>query len=363
MVPMKLARRRRRLEVLGLLLAAGFAVSSCGDARGPAESGPAALLPGLQPCDLPDGPVAVFWGTDEGEGFPRDEPGAPHGADVWSITADGRVEALTDDQRSFDPWLSVDGQRVYFTRGPGGLSGGGPAPPTEAWVRDLATGEERLLFETEPEVKDLRESPDGERLVYAAPEGGEERLHLVDLAAPGEPTVLPTAAGAGGIFQGQNEPTWSPDGSRLAYLAYETDESQQRWDSVHMLDVKTLTDTVIYRPEDPVMLRNLDWTKDGGSLLLSESPGPVFGVEPQDDAIRIDVATGERSVVATGVGYGVTALTADGSLVASVASHAAPGAPPDDPMLKTWDGDETAVSQLPVDLSFATSLAVADCAL
>jgi len=340
-------------------------VASCGQTDTSEKGAGSELLPGLIACGLPDGPVAVFWGTDQGVGPPSDMSGAPQGADIWSITAEGQVAQITDDERSFEPRLSPDGERLYFTRGPGGILGGGTAPATEAWVRDLATGEERLLLEmAESDIKNVSGSPNGNMLAFTASATGEQRVYLLDITAPGaEPTLIPLPPDEDGRQNGTVEPAWDLQGRRLAYLAYETRQWVGRSWTVRVFDLETRDDVAIYQPdgEPPSNLRSLDWSADGRSVHFIESAEPVDGAAQGQDVVSISIENRERNVVARDVtGYGVAALTADGGTLAAIGY---PGERPSAPVLTVSRLGEVEVKDMPVRLSYADVLHVARCAI
>jgi hypothetical protein len=106
-----------------------------------------------------------------------------------------------------DPAYSPDGRwLVYVASGPDG----------SALHRiDLTTGRNIRLFAWPGVVAGPVVHPSGREVVFAADANGVYNLYRLDLARPGEPTPLTHVLG--GLF----EPAFSPDGARLAAVAYD----------------------------------------------------------------------------------------------------------------------------------------------
>lgn len=347
-------------------MSATIAVAGCGTL----DSAETSTLPeSLDACGDVDTPVAAFWGNDEGIGWPGRGPESPSGGDIWTITAEGSIRAVTDDARSRDPALSWDGERLYYNRSPGGVLGGAAAPGTEAWMLNLSTGESEKLFEVlDPEhesIGKLAESPDGASLAYSAaigsPDAARERLYLISLDAPGSPKeLLPPQYS---LFDGQVEPAWSPDGNQLAYVYYQYDqENNSEW-SIRIRDVASSAERVLYSAIKNARLSGLHWSPDGQAVLATEEAGSVGRT-----AILIDVFSGEWMDVAQ-VGLEATFLSADGSLIGAIQVPSNDlDAAGSEPALVTWEAmgentEPTTIESFPVRFAFAADLAIATCAL
>lgn len=365
--------RRSRSSTL-VLVASAIAVAGCGaESVDGVDGDQAGALAGLTDCGSPDAPVAAFWGSDQGVGFADDSQDAPSGGDIWTMTVDGRVTQLTDDARSRDPSMSDDAKRLYFTRSNGGLDAGVAAPGTQLWVRDLATGDETLIYDTGEDTQgfnEVEESPDGTAIAFSAhldfPRSSIPRVYVLDLDPLGEPTVVPfPPIDKRYPFQMQASPTWSPDGARLAYVLVENDRSTGWRSSLRVVDLATGDDSLLYRaPDERSYMLSLQWSPDGSALVAA-----VKGDQPQEGfmAVSIDAATGDRTVLVDAVPDSVTNASADGTAVGSIGLTFEQIEDPtllQEPVLTTWTGADTgATDALPVHLSFATQLTIADCSL
>lgn len=368
--------RRRHAGPAALIAVIMTSASACGVERPTDATDEQGLLPGLTSCGGADSPVAAFWAGDKGDGWPGGGPTSPEGGDIWVITADGAVTAITDDARSRDPSPSSDGQRLYFNRSEGGIVVGAAAPASEAWVHDVATGSEQMLFAlAEPTTEHLGrlvESPDGSTIAYSAAlgtlESARQRLYVVDRLRPDEPTQLPSPDID--LFTGQVEPVWHPDGTTLAYLYYEINQAQTPTWAIRLLDVKTNKDRLLYTYGEPSRMHGLDWSLDGQSLLVMEEPlEPAEQGQPVGNVVvSIDVATGARTELTDRIALDATYSDAAGTTLSAV------GVPFTQlnsdsalPSLLTWHVTNGPSSEsadpLPVDFAFAADLSIARCAL
>lgn len=133
---------------------------------------------------------------------------------IYRMNADGSGQEPLGDPEAFDaePRLSPDGASILFQR----LNDG----QTESvlMVRDLATGDERVIEAAGTAVSHPTWSPDGEWIIYnhAAWITGnyaDEHVQRIRADGSGEPVVITDSTLTGAAFK----PWYSPDGSRIVF--------------------------------------------------------------------------------------------------------------------------------------------------
>jgi dipeptidyl aminopeptidase/acylaminoacyl peptidase len=112
-----------------------------------------------------------------------------------------------------DPVVSRDGQRILFTRA--GFDRGTDRRTAELWLAQVDSAgkllDKRLLVGREVAPREARFSPDGSRIAYVAQHLGKPQIFVLALAEGlGKPLT------SGDLAPGQ--PVWSPDGRRIAFV-------------------------------------------------------------------------------------------------------------------------------------------------
>jgi len=107
-----------------------------------------------------------------------------------------------------DPQIRPDGRTIAYVRRSNDVMTD-KARPT-IWLVDVATGQQRPLLAGAGSYFSPRWSPDGTRLAYVAAEGGNPQLY-VRWMATGE------SARITGLPESPSGLAWSPDGRRIAY--------------------------------------------------------------------------------------------------------------------------------------------------
>jgi Tol biopolymer transport system component len=245
---------------------------------------------------------------------------------LWLMPAEGgRARPLTDAVRDtaedVDPAFSPDGQRIVFQSDrPGGKGlwlvpreGGEPRHITpginiEPWAglapawspvgnevayalrdtlyrQDIATGATARIPIDSPSGNALRGvgalawSPDGERIAFGTAGGLKFRFgvganaRVWEVAAAGGTATPVTAEGVRAVA-----PTYSPDGTRIAYFAPDSVDRWQLW--VHPIaggPAVQLTDHA------DMVIRTARWTPDNTSIIYS-AEGRLWRVSPDRGA-------------------------------------------------------------------------------
>jgi dipeptidyl aminopeptidase/acylaminoacyl peptidase len=114
-----------------------------------------------------------------------------------------------------DPQISPDGRTIAYVRRSNDIMTD-KARPT-IWLVDVATGQQRPLLAGAGSYSSPRWSPDGTRLAYVASEGGSPQLYVRWISS-GE------SARITGLPDGPDSLDWSPDGRRIAYSMFVPDD-------------------------------------------------------------------------------------------------------------------------------------------
>jgi dipeptidyl aminopeptidase/acylaminoacyl peptidase len=109
-----------------------------------------------------------------------------------------------------NPVLSPDGKRVIFMRRYADIAT--DRRLGELWLMDVASGDRRLLIGGQAGAGGVQWSPDGTRIAYVAPVAGKPQIHVMSIAEGiGRPlTAMKTAP---------STMAWSPDGKSIAFVA------------------------------------------------------------------------------------------------------------------------------------------------
>jgi dipeptidyl aminopeptidase/acylaminoacyl peptidase len=189
-------------------------------------------------------------------------PAAPSGPSRHFTGAD-----LFNLEVAADPEISPDGRTIAYVRLSNDIMTDRARPTI--WLVDVATGVQRPLLAGSGSYSSPQWSPDGTRLAYVAAEGGSPQL-FVRWMAGGESariTGLPDSPGA---------IAWSPDGRRIAYTMFVPDKgpslgsSPAKPEGAKWADPLEVIDAVTYRADGEGYLKpgyyQLFWVPaDGGA--------------------------------------------------------------------------------------------------
>jgi Tol biopolymer transport system component len=149
-------------------------------------------------------------------------------------------------------------------------------------------------------------SPDGSKIAY------------VGIAADGSRQIFTAAIDGKGVRQmtsspgGAHEPTWSPDGTRIGYVAYTSRAPAGPFTHLFVLDVRTGESAQVTHGARTAS--EIQFTPDGESIIYMDGPSP------SDPRVWMVPVTGGRPTLFLGQGKGSedawnASLSPDGSLV------------------------------------------------
>jgi len=158
----------------------------------------------FEPAISPDGSEVVYMRQDSG------------GQDLWRVGSDGSSpENLTEAVgEETSPEFSADGTRIAYV-------GTGPKPccdpeyNNDIWVMDADGSDQKQLTKTNFPRQNLSPtwSPDGTRIAYSTTEaGGENGFHVMDSDGSDDSGPLPSGTPISSLNL-----SWSPDGTKIAY--------------------------------------------------------------------------------------------------------------------------------------------------
>ncbi len=184
-----------------------------------------------------------------------------------SLTSDASPIQLAPD--GFAPLWSPDGKLVAFlryTNGPSDLwmvhaTGGDAKPLTTGGVTFVGF---TLLPYNRMQTQDFQWSPDSGRLIYCANTSGAANVWQIGIDGSG-PTQLSDNTDANLRFF---NPTWSPDGQRVAWLALSTGQKQASW-SIWLLAEGQKKQ--IFQSDSVLGL--VGWSQSGQELIVKSIPG------------------------------------------------------------------------------------------
>src|SRR6476646_6301122 len=158
----------------------------------------------FEPAISPDGSEVVYMRQDSG------------GQDLWRVGADGSspqnlTEAVGEET---SPEFSADGTKIAYV-------GTGPKPccdpeyNNDIWVMDADGSNQTQLTKTDFPRQNLSPtwSPDGTKIAYSTTEAsGENGFHVVNAGGGGDSGPLPSGSPVSSLNL-----AWSPDGTKIAY--------------------------------------------------------------------------------------------------------------------------------------------------
>ncbi|MBM3470829.1 MAG: S9 family peptidase [Armatimonadetes bacterium] len=236
-----------------------------------------ALSPGGRTVAYSQEIVAARNGADGG-------PSHEYHAHLWLVETGGAAprQFTSGEHRDRQPAWSQDGGRLLFTSDRGPAPKAGATRPKHLWVIPLGGGEATRITQEEHGPSEAVWSPDGGQIAFAGkpplkekPAGDVKVITRMKHKADGEGFwdnrykhifVVPSGGGPSrqvtdGDFD-HREPAWSPDGTRLAFVANRSEDA----DYTNIADVWTIALSTgearrLTRGVGPVLMPA--WSPDG----------------------------------------------------------------------------------------------------
>lgn len=175
-----------------------------------------------------------------------------------------------------DPQISPDGRTIAYVRQSNDIMTD-KARPT-IWLVDVATGQQRPLMAGAGSYFSPRWSPDGSRLAYVAADGGSPQLYVRWMASGESARITGLPDSPGGL-------AWSPDGRRIAYSMLVPDDAPKigsapaKPEGAKWADPLQVIDRVTYRFDAAGYLkpgyRQIFWVPADGGAPTQLTFGPT----------------------------------------------------------------------------------------
>ena len=213
------------------------------------------------------------------------------GLDLFTVQADG--SGLTRLARfrgqAGDSSWSPDGSKLAITRARNPEEG-----PYEIWVVNAdGSGLKRLTRHRDFSISPAW-SPDGGKIVYATNARGRDHLGLYVMNSDGSGArrLLTTRT------RDYGDPTWSDDGSTIAFASGQSGESPRSFDSrIAVVDADDGGNLRHLTPRGGADELNPNWSPDGTAIAFERNR--LFDVRQSDIWLTNADGSGERQVTAT----------------------------------------------------------------
>lgn len=226
--------------------------------------------------------------------------GNEEGGDVFVLDAAGDVRQLSDDGGSYSPAVSPDGTEVAVASigETGEVSDSFGPSHLELFVEPVDGGLRRAVgtsgFGTDPSW-----SPDGSRIAFARSldegyAGDQSEVWVISADGGGQHRLVDPLASSDDI-----DPAWSPDGNRVAFVraTRAVDNRTNQLMVAELVDGSTSDVTTLIKSDH--QLSEPAWSPDGRQLAVRELGGDLGGgygtVEVLDAADGAEVTSIESS--------------------------------------------------------------------
>jgi Tol biopolymer transport system component len=241
-----------------------------------------------QPQFAPDGSqiAAIGMYTSASELFVLD----PDGTGARALTRNRQIPIQQSDWAFYPRW-SPDGQAIAY------ITDRASFYPMLWRMNPDGSGARQLTFPSNgaDAVDAFSWSPDGRTIAASRYNVGQPQIVLIDVARPASSRVITRTEG------GAMDPSWSPDGQYLAYVAREGSKN-----AIYVLEVENPERVTVVADGD--LVRSPVWSPSGNALAYIGLQGGAFEIFSVDVSFNDGVApTGKPSAVT--VQFGVDPIS------------------------------------------------------
>jgi TolB protein len=216
------------------------------------------LSKGKQFCGSP------AWSPDDSRiAFVKNDNNVGGSYDIYSIKVDGSDEVkLTSQNDNFSPQYFPDNNSILFSSSNNTWTG--------IYKMNINGSNKQLLTSQSKSFGDAKISPNGNRIAITSNDWNGSQIFVMNSDGRSLKQITFTVSPKsypGWPKDGNCNPVWSPNSSKLAYVSYENGSPDIFIINSSGTGNKRLTDTPL-RDENPV------WTKDGNYLLFSSNRNP-----------------------------------------------------------------------------------------
>ena len=227
--------------------------------------------PDIDPSWSPDGQRIAFMSARDGH--VDDAHGSPI-YEIYVMDADGKNPKNLTNSPHYDmsPSWSPDGQRIAFASDRGALDGEEPTLSFDVYVMNTDGSNPQRLTNDPHNDRDPSWSPDSKRIVFSARREGHFRdnlgnityeIYVMDVDGGNEQRLTENR-------KNDWEPSWSPDGERIAFASDRKGDLQNF--EIYVIDADGGNEQRL--TENRIIDRNPSWSPDSKRIAFaSYEPG------------------------------------------------------------------------------------------